>query len=60
MLVLTRKLGEKIIINENIVIEVVDLDRGKVRIGIVAPRNIPVVRKELLEHRRPGEPCSEG
>jgi ATP-binding cassette subfamily F protein 3 len=37
MLVLSRKLGEKIFIGENICITVVDIDRGKIRLGIEAP-----------------------
>jgi carbon storage regulator len=48
MLVLSRKLGEKIFINDNICITVVDIDRGKIRLGIEAPREIPIFRKELL------------
>jgi carbon storage regulator len=48
MLVLSRKLGEKIYINENICITVVDIDRGKIRLGIEAPREVPIFRKELL------------
>jgi carbon storage regulator len=48
MLVLSRKLGEKIFINDNICITVVDIDRGKIRLGIEAPRDIPIFRKELL------------
>lgn len=48
MLVLSRKLGDKIKIGENIWITVVDIDRGKVRIGIDAPRNVVVMREELL------------
>ena len=51
MLVLSRKLGEKIYINDNICITVVDIDRGKIRLGIEAPRNVPIFRQELL-----GEP----
>ena len=38
MLVLSRKLGEKIYIGDNICITVVDIDRGKIRLGIEAPR----------------------
>lgn len=49
MLVLSRKVGEKIIIGETIVVTVVEVDRGKVRIGIEAPREIPVMRPELLD-----------
>ena len=48
MLVLSRKLGEKIYINDNICITVVDIDRGKIRLGIEAPRNVPIFRQELI------------
>lgn len=48
MLVLSRKLGEKIFIGENICITVVDIDRGKIRLGIEAPRDVPIYREELL------------
>ena len=48
MLVLSRKLGEKIYIGESICITVVDIDRGKLRLGIVAPRDVPIYRQELL------------
>ncbi|MCS7271367.1 MAG: carbon storage regulator [Gemmataceae bacterium] len=48
MLVLSRKLGEKIYIGDNICITVVDIDRGKIRLGIEAPREIPIYRQELL------------
>ncbi|HMC65127.1 MAG TPA: carbon storage regulator [Gemmataceae bacterium] len=48
MLVLSRKLGEKICIGENIFITVVDIDRGKIRLGIEAPRDVPIYRQELL------------
>ncbi len=48
MLVLSRKLGEKIYIGENICITVVDIERGKIRLGIEAPRDIPIYRQELL------------
>jgi carbon storage regulator len=48
MLVLSRKIGEKIYINENICITVVDIDRGKIRLGIEAPRDVPIFRQELL------------
>ena len=53
MLVLSRKLGEKIYINDNICITVVDIDRGKIRLGIEAPRNVPIFRQELV-----GEPTA--
>ena len=48
MLVLSRKLGEKICIGENIFVTVVDVERGKVRLGIEAPRDVPILRGELV------------
>ncbi|MSU79586.1 MAG: carbon storage regulator [Gemmataceae bacterium] len=60
MLVLSRKLGEKIYINDNICITVVDIDRGKIRLGIEAPRDVPIFRQELLGESKPGtEPASK-
>jgi carbon storage regulator len=41
-------LGEKIHIGDNISITVVDIDRGKIRLGIEAPRDVPIFRQELL------------
>jgi carbon storage regulator len=49
MLVLTRKLGESIRINDNIVIKIVDLDGRHVKLGIEAPRNVSVNREEIYE-----------
>ena len=40
MLVLSRKLGEKIVIGDNIVVTVVKIDRNQIRIGIEAPSDI--------------------
>ena len=56
MLVLSRKLGEKIVIGENICITVIDIDRGKIRLGIEAPREVPIFRKELLPADPPAAP----
>lgn len=49
MLVLTRKLDEKIIIDDQIEITVVGIENGKVQLGIDAPQEIEIMRKELLE-----------
>lgn len=52
MLVLTRKLNESIVIKvpgSDIIITVVRMEGGQVRLGIDAPRDIPVIRAELLE-----------
>lgn len=48
MLVLSRKLNEKIVINGNIVVTIVKIDRNQVRIGIEAPGEVPVYREEIL------------
>jgi carbon storage regulator len=56
MLVLGRKLGEKVYIGDNIIITVCDLDRGKVRLGIECPRDVPIYRQEVLPHGAV-EPC---
>ncbi|MBF0101631.1 MAG: carbon storage regulator CsrA [Desulfobacterales bacterium] len=47
MLVLTRKIGECINIGDNIVISVIEISKGKVRLGIEAPDQVAVLRKEL-------------
>ncbi len=49
MLVLARKIGEKIIVNDNIEIIVLDSNQNTVRIGINAPHNVSVYREELYK-----------
>lgn len=49
MLVLSRKVNETIIINDNIVVTVVDIRRDKVRLGIEAPKDVPVHRQEVYD-----------
>lgn len=52
MLVLTRKLMEKLFIGDDICVTVVRLEGGQVRLGIEAPREITVVRAELVPDRQ--------
>ncbi len=49
MLVLSRQRDESIIIGDNIVITVVDIRGDKVRLGIDAPKEVPVHRQEVYE-----------
>jgi carbon storage regulator len=52
VLVLSRKVGERILIGERITVTVVKLGHGGVRIGIDAPPEMAVVREELAEEMR--------
>ncbi len=49
MLVLSRKIGEAIAIGPDIIVEVVAVDGDRVRLGITAPEEVRVFRKELLK-----------
>lgn len=49
MLVLSRKKNEKIVIDDNIVITVVEIRGDKVRLGIEAPKDVPIHRSEVYE-----------
>ncbi len=50
MLVLSRKVGEKILIGDGIVVTVVRVAQGVVRIGVEAPEELPIVREEIVRH----------
>jgi carbon storage regulator len=49
MLLLSRKSGQSIVINDDIVVTIVAVDRNRVQIGIKAPGYVPVFRKEIVE-----------
>jgi len=53
MLVLTRKVGEKIVIDHNITVTITAIDGNKVRIGVSAPPDISIHREEI--HQRINE-----
>ena len=47
MLVLTRKINQSIMIGDDVEISVLAVSRDKIRLGISAPRDVPVFRKEV-------------
>ena len=49
MLILTRKVGEKVIINDDIEVTVLDTGGNQIRLGISAPEEIKVYREEIYE-----------
>lgn len=65
MLILTRKVGEIIMIGDDIVVKVLGVRSGQVKIGIEAPRELPVHRHEIFERIKSkgdaenGDSCTE-
>jgi carbon storage regulator len=60
MLVLSRKKDESIVINNDITIVVVEIRGDKVRLGVEAPKEVPVHRREVFEAIARGEPLDAG
>ena len=58
MLVLSRKKNESIIINDDITIVVVEIRGDKVRLGVEAPKEVPVHRREVYEAIQRSEQAS--
>ncbi len=59
MLVFSRKKNEQIVIGEHIVVTVVEIRGDKVRLGIEAPKEVPVHRREVYDAIRNSTPCHE-
>jgi carbon storage regulator len=49
MLIITRKPGEKIMLGDEIVVHVMEIVGNSVRVGIEAPRSVPVYREEIWD-----------
>ena len=50
MLVLSRKIGEQMVIGESIVVTVLEVNGRSIRVGIEAPPDVPIWRAELCPH----------
>lgn len=60
MLRIKRRAGERIIVGGDVIIEVLEVRGGTVRIGIDAPRSVPVYREEIwLEIKRENEAAAQ-
>lgn len=51
MLIIERKSQEEIVIGDDIVLKIVETRRGSVRIGIIAPPEVPIWRDEIVQRR---------
>ena len=60
MLVLSRKVGESIFINESIRVTVVQINNGRIRLGIDAPPEVIVLREELTRFCSNSSPSKNG
>ena len=60
MLILQRKQGQSFTIGENIVITVREIGMGRVRLSVDAPRDIPILRTELIEARQENVAAAAG
>jgi carbon storage regulator len=49
MLVLSRTCGEQIVIGDNVIVSVLSVRNGRVRIGIAAPPEVPILREEIRD-----------
>ena len=47
MLIITRRAGERIMVGDDIVVEIMEIVGNSVRVGIQAPRSVPVYREEI-------------
>lgn len=55
MLVLTRKVGETIVIANDIVVTVLEIRGGQVRLGVEAPREVSILRSEVQDQALPDD-----
>jgi len=60
MLVLSRKVGQTILIGDTISVTVVEVGQGSVRLGVEAPKDVTIVRAEIRSQKKPRLPREAG
>jgi carbon storage regulator len=60
MLILTRRVGESVVIGEDVTVTVLGVKGNQVRIGINAPKTVAVHREEIFERIKSGRGAGEG
>ena len=59
-LILSRREGERLVIGEGVVLEVVEIRNNRVRLAVTAPRHVPVLRGELIPLAKRADPAPPG
>jgi carbon storage regulator len=52
MLILTRKVGQTVLVGDDVTVTIVGMDGNQIRIGIRAPKHVPIRREEIYERSR--------
>lgn len=60
MLVLSRKVGEVICIDDDVFVEVISIRGGKVRLAVTAPKDVPIFRQEVFEKKQKAKELANG
>jgi carbon storage regulator len=60
MLILTRRVGESVVIGEDVTVTVLGVKGNQVRIGINAPKHVAVHREEIFERIKSGRSAGDG
>jgi carbon storage regulator len=60
MLILTRRVGESVVIGEDVTVTVLGVKGNQVRIGINAPKHVAVHREEIFERIKNGRAAGDG